>query len=82
MIKAQPQDNQNRYRTKYKTLDIKPITSTEMVSPTENETAMMACNIGTYYMRKNQLNDAEKFLGEAIDLDSIFVGAMDHFGLV
>lgn len=76
------QDNQNRYQTEYGILNIKPIDPTAMVSPTENEEAMMAYNIGTYYMRENRLSEAEKYLKEAVDLDPVFVDAMDHLGLV
>jgi tetratricopeptide (TPR) repeat protein len=76
------QDGQNIYSTIYGTLNIKPIAPSEMVSPSENEAAMMAYNIGTYYMRENRLSDAEKFLKEAVDFDPAFVDAMDHLGLV
>jgi tetratricopeptide (TPR) repeat protein len=76
------QDNQSRYRAEYDNLNIKPIEPAAMVSPTENEAAMMAYNIGTYYMRENRLSEAEKYLKEAVDLDPVFVDAMDHLGLV
>jgi tetratricopeptide (TPR) repeat protein len=76
------QDNQSRYMSEYETLNIKPIEPVEMVSPSENEAAMMAYNIGTYYMRENRLIEAERYLKEAVDLDPVFVDAMDHLGLV
>jgi tetratricopeptide (TPR) repeat protein len=76
------QDEQNIYSTIYGNLNIKPIEPSEIVSPSENEAAMMAYNIGTYYMRENRLSDSEKFLKEAIELDPAFVDAMDHLGLV
>jgi tetratricopeptide (TPR) repeat protein len=76
------QDNNDSYITEYETLRIKPIEPSAMISPSENETAMMAYNIGTYYLRGNRLNEAEKYLKEAVDLDPFFVDAMDHLGLV
>jgi tetratricopeptide (TPR) repeat protein len=62
--------------------DIKIASTSPMVAPTENVQAMVAYNKGTFLLKKNELNEAEKYLKEAIDLDPFFVDAMDHLGLV
>jgi tetratricopeptide (TPR) repeat protein len=56
--------------------------SLPMVAPTENEEAMIAYNLGTQYLRENRLEEAERHLKKAIDLDPLFVDAMDHLGMV
>jgi len=53
-----------------------------MVSPTNNAEAMEAYNTGTALMRQTHFKEAESFLLKAIELDSKFVDAMDHLGLV
>jgi tetratricopeptide (TPR) repeat protein len=53
-----------------------------MAAPTENVQAMVAYNKGTVLLGNNELDEAEKYLKEAIDLDPLFVDAMDHLGLV
>ena len=82
ILNVESQDNSSRYMTEYEYMDIKTIDPSEMVSPTENERAMMAYNIGTYLMRQNRLDEAENLLKEAIDLDPVFIDAIDHLGLV
>ena len=54
----------------------------EMVRPSENVNAMLAYNMGTELMRQNRLEEAERFLKIAIDLDPEFVDALDHLGIV
>ena len=63
-------------------MNIKALDRAEMVSPTENEDARRAYNLGTFYLTENRLAEAEKLLKEAIDLDPVFVDAMDHLGIV
>jgi tetratricopeptide (TPR) repeat protein len=53
-----------------------------VVSPTKNAQAMEAYNRGTQLLHENKLDEAEKYLTEAITLDPLFVDAMDHLGLV
>lgn len=53
-----------------------------MVSPTENEEARLNYNQGTEYLDDNKLEEAEKCLLKAIELDPNFCDAMDHLGLV
>jgi tetratricopeptide (TPR) repeat protein len=62
--------------------DIKVIDSVPMVAPTENEEAMLAYNIGSQRMYENRLEEAERYLKQAIELDPMFVDAMDHLGMV
>jgi tetratricopeptide (TPR) repeat protein len=54
----------------------------EMVSPTENKEAMEAYNKGTYLLRQNRFEEAEKYFFKAIELDNKYVDAIDHLGLV
>jgi tetratricopeptide (TPR) repeat protein len=58
------------------------LTTEKMVSPTSNEEARMNYNKGTELLRNNQLDEAEKYLLEAIELDPNFCDAMDHLGLL
>ena len=55
---------------------------TPMVAPSNNKQAMLAYNTGTRLLRQNRFNEAEKHLKEAIELDPLFVDAMDHLGMV
>jgi tetratricopeptide (TPR) repeat protein len=67
----------------YETDDnIKLIGPSAMVAPTRNEQAMIAYKQGTEFMYANKLDEAENLLKEAIDLDPLFVDAMDHLGRV
>ncbi|MCL2092875.1 MAG: tetratricopeptide repeat protein [Treponema sp.] len=54
----------------------------DMASPTENLEAMEAYNRGTELYRQNSFTEAEPYLLKAIELDSNYVDAMDHLGLV
>jgi tetratricopeptide (TPR) repeat protein len=54
----------------------------EMVSPTESKEAMEAYNIGTNLLRERKFSEAEAYLLKAIELDTGYVDAMDHLGLV
>ena len=53
-----------------------------MVAPSENQQAMSYYNLGTRLLHENKLGEAEKYLRQAIELDPLFVDAMDHLGLV
>jgi tetratricopeptide (TPR) repeat protein len=75
-------DNNSGYTTEYESMDIKSELSVPMVAPTENKKAMEAYNRGTNYLMQNRLNEAERYLKEAIELDPLFVDAMDHLGMV
>jgi len=48
----------------------------------KNEQAQISYNLGTRCLRENRLEEAEEYLKEAIDLDPLFVDAMDHLGMV
>jgi tetratricopeptide (TPR) repeat protein len=63
-------------------LDDSTFIAREMVSPTENMNAMDAYNQGTSLLHQNQLEEAEKYLLKAIELDNNYVDAIDHLGLV
>jgi tetratricopeptide (TPR) repeat protein len=69
--------------TEYKTGgNIKLVGPSAMVAPTKNEQARIAYNRGTEFMYANKLDEAERRLKEAIDLDPLFVDAIDHLGRV
>ena len=53
-----------------------------MAAPSEDQQAALLYNLGTSLMRENRLEEAEEYLKEAIDLDPLFVDAMDHLGSV
>jgi tetratricopeptide (TPR) repeat protein len=53
-----------------------------IVAPSNNEQEMRAYTTGSMHLRENNLNEAEKYLKEAIELDPLFVDAMDHLGMV
>jgi tetratricopeptide (TPR) repeat protein len=71
------QENQINTNDQVKTID--PV---DMVRPTADERAMRLYNLGTEFMRRNNLTEAEKLLIEAITLDPEFVDAIDHLGVV
>ena len=75
-------DSKSGYNTEYESMDIKVINPTAMVAPSKNERAMREYAIGTQFLYDNKLNDAEKHLKNAINLDPVFVDAMDHLGMV
>ena len=53
-----------------------------MIAPSKNEQAMEKYLTGSQFLEENKLNEAESHLKEAIALDSLFVDAMDHLGMV
>jgi tetratricopeptide (TPR) repeat protein len=53
-----------------------------MAAPSANEQAMTFYNYGSLFLRENRLEEAERYLKAAIDLDPLFVDAMDHLGMV
>ena len=55
VVKSQENQSENN-------LQIKPVDSVDMVRPTENVQAMTAYNLGTFLMRQNRLDEAEKQL--------------------
>jgi len=63
-------------------MDIRTLAPDDMASPSNNAKAMTAYNMGTELMYQNRLEEAEKYLLEAIELDNLFVDAMDHLGIV
>ena len=76
------QSIEDRVQTDYEDAQIISTFSVPMVAPTNNEQAMHSYNRGTTYLWENRLEDAERYLLEAIELDPFFVDAMDHLGLV
>ncbi len=56
--------------------------SDDMVSPTSNEEARINYNQGTDCLNNDNLEEAEIYLLKALELDPLFVDAMDHLGLV
>jgi len=54
----------------------------EMVSPTDNIEAMEAYNAGNALLRQRNFLEAEAFFLKAVELDNLYVDAMDHLGLV
>ena len=82
IINAQSQDKHDVYVNEIESLNIKLLDPVDMISPSKNEDAMMAYNIGSFYMYQNRTNEAEKYLKEAVDLDPNFVDAYDHLGIV
>jgi tetratricopeptide (TPR) repeat protein len=77
------EDTQSDYITEAESMDIKVVGPEQsIVAPSNNEQAMRAYTIGSKLLRENKLNEAEKYLKMAIDLDPIFVDAMDHLGMV
>jgi len=80
--KAASQENQSEYNTELESITIKTTDAVEMVSPSKNERAMTAYNLGTSLMLQNELELAEKQFNEAINLDPGFIDAIDHLGIV
>jgi tetratricopeptide (TPR) repeat protein len=74
--------SQDRYETDHGVVDVKTIDPVEMVSESVNARAMEAYNAGTHFLRQNRLEDAEKYLLEAVRLEPEFVDAMDHLGIL
>jgi tetratricopeptide (TPR) repeat protein len=77
------EETQSGYLTEAENMTIKVIGPEQaIVAPSNSEQAMQAYTKGTDLLRKNKLEEAEKYLLEAIDLDPFFVDAMDHLGMV
>lgn len=76
------QKSQLKYISENESGEIKVIDPVPMIAPSENEQAMLAYNLGTQLLRENRLEEAERYLKEAIDLDPLFIHAMDHLGMV
>jgi tetratricopeptide (TPR) repeat protein len=72
----------NIYAEVFRKTNDSTVIEKEMVSPTRNEEAQNAYNIGTEYLNQNNFNEAENYFLQAIELDPEFVDAMDHLGLV
>jgi tetratricopeptide (TPR) repeat protein len=84
-IAAEPKtNNQNEDTDKLvlENMTIKVIDPAPMIAPSDNERAMLAYTTGTQYLNEGKLEEAEKYLMEAIDLEPLFVDAMDHLGRV
>jgi len=82
VINAENQDDQSLYTAENEIIEIRTIDPAPMVSPTKNERAMIAYNVGTTLMHQNRLNEAEIYLLEAVELDPVFVDAIDHLAIV
>ena len=72
----------NRIQTEQENMQIITIDPVPMVAPTENIDAMNAYNSGTLNLREGRLEEAERLLLLAIELDPLFVDAIDHLGIV
>ncbi|MCL2129367.1 MAG: tetratricopeptide repeat protein [Treponema sp.] len=79
--KSTPDISKNNVSEEYN-YNIITIDPTTMVRPTENRDAMIVYNMGTYAMSQNLLQQAELLLLKAIELDTEFIDAMDHLGIV
>jgi tetratricopeptide (TPR) repeat protein len=74
---------QSEFSTEAENMTIKVVGPEQaIVAPSRNEQAMQAYTTGTIFLRENNLNEAEEYLKEAIELDPLFVDAMDHLGMV
>lgn len=62
--------------------DAKFVPEREMVAPSQNKEAVKAYNKGTELMNAGKFNEAEPYLQKAIELDPLYVDAMDHLGIV
>ena len=64
-------------------MDIKVVgPPSPMAAPSANEQATALYNLGSQFLSENKLEEAERCLKEAMDLDPLFLDAMDHLGLV
>ena len=74
---------QTDYSAENESMNIKVIGPlSPMVAPSANEEAASLYNLGSQALWENRLEAAERYLKEAIDLDPLFVDAMDHLGMV
>jgi tetratricopeptide (TPR) repeat protein len=76
-------ETQSGYSTEAENMNIKVVGPEQpIVAPSNNEQAMQAYTIGSKLLWENNFNEAESYLKEAIELDPLFVDAMDHLGMV
>jgi tetratricopeptide (TPR) repeat protein len=76
-------ETQSEYSTEAENMNIKVVGPEQpIIAPSNNEQAMQAYTIGSKLLRENNFNEAESYLKEAIELDPLFVDAMDHLGMV
>jgi tetratricopeptide (TPR) repeat protein len=76
-------ETQGGYSAGAETMGIKVVgPSRPMAAPSNNEQAMRAYTIGSRFLDENNLSEAERYLTEAVELDPLFVDAMDHLGMV
>ena len=74
---------QSEYLTEAENMNIKVVGPEQpIVAPSNNEQAMQAYTMGSRLLKENNLDEAERYLKEAIGLDPLFVYAMDHLGMV
>jgi tetratricopeptide (TPR) repeat protein len=74
---------QSEYSTEAENMTVKVVGPEQpIVAPSNNEQAMQAYTTGTRFLWENNLDEAEKYLKEAVELDPLFVDAMDHLGMV
>ncbi|MDR2754349.1 MAG: tetratricopeptide repeat protein [Planctomycetaceae bacterium] len=79
---AKKGDEPSKYPTQPDSMDIKLVNNQPMVAPSQNIQAYVAYKKGTKLLDEYKLDEAEKYLKKAIQLDPLFVDAMDHLGLV
>jgi superkiller protein 3 len=74
---------QSEYLTEVETMNIKVVGPQQpIIAPSNNEQAMRAYTTGSKLLWENNLNEAEGYLKKAVELDPLFVDAMDHLGMV
>jgi tetratricopeptide (TPR) repeat protein len=74
---------QSEYLAESENMNIKMVGPAQpLVAPSNSEQAMQAYTTGTTFLKENNLSEAEKYLKEAIELDPLFVDAMDYLGMV
>jgi len=77
------QSEQADYYSDNEPMDIKVVgPPSPMIATPANKRAASLYNMGTRLLKENKLAEAAKCLKEAIDLDPLFVDAMDHLGMV
>jgi tetratricopeptide (TPR) repeat protein len=76
-------DIPSEYLTETEAMNIKVVGPEQaIVAPSKIEQAMQAYTMGSRFLSENKLDEAEKYLKEAVNLDPAFVDAMDHLGMV
>ena len=79
---VQSQNNQSSESSDAESMTIYTLDPDPMIRQQENERAMTAYITGSQLMSQNRLEEAEKYLLEAVDLDPLFVDALDHLGII